>query len=55
MASTPEIIRFLIASDVHAGYGESKKYIHNDSFVSFEEVLKHGVSNKVDFILLGIN
>lgn len=46
-------IRFLIASDIHAGYGENKKYINNDSFNSFEEVLKHGVENKVDFILLG--
>lgn len=51
--TTVEIIRFLIASDIHAGYGEAKKIIHNDSFVTFEEVLKHGVSNKVDFILLG--
>ncbi|KAH7728876.1 double-strand break repair protein mre-11 [Aphelenchoides avenae] len=46
-------IRFLIASDIHTGYGELKKHIFNDSFDSFREVLKHGVENKVDFILLG--
>ncbi|KAI1721371.1 mre11 DNA-binding presumed domain-containing protein [Ditylenchus destructor] len=46
-------IKFLIASDIHAGYGESKKHIHNDSFESFREVLKAGVENEVDFVLLG--
>jgi len=45
-------VRFLIASDTHAGYGETKKQIHNDSFDSFREVLEHGSTNNVDFVLL---
>ncbi len=49
----PEQIRFLLATDTHVGYGENKKNIHNDSFTTFEEVLKNAQDQDVDFILLG--
>uniref|UniRef100_A0A915DHK9 Mre11 DNA-binding domain-containing protein n=1 Tax=Ditylenchus dipsaci TaxID=166011 RepID=A0A915DHK9_9BILA len=51
--SSASTIKFLIASDVHAGYGETKKHIHSDSFDTFREVLKNGVDQNVDFVLLG--
>lgn len=54
MAFSKDVITFLVASDVHAGYGETKKVIHADSFNSFEEVLKNGKKHKVDFVLLGM-
>lgn len=53
MDSLKENIFLLIASDINAGYGEMKEVIHNDSFVTFEQVLKIGAANNVDFILLG--
>uniref|UniRef100_A0A7E4VNP4 Double-strand break repair protein n=1 Tax=Panagrellus redivivus TaxID=6233 RepID=A0A7E4VNP4_PANRE len=46
-------IRFLVASDIHAGYGENKAVIGNDSFDGLEEVLEHAVKQDVDFVLLG--
>lgn len=48
------IVRFLIASDIHAGFGENKPYIGNDSFETFREVLGIGAESKVDFVLLGL-
>lgn len=47
------IVRFLIASDVHAGFAENKEFIGNDSFETFREVLVVGAESKVDFVLLG--
>jgi len=49
----PEQIKFLLATDTHVGYGENKKNIHGDSFVTFEEVLKNAAEKDVDFVLLG--
>jgi DNA repair exonuclease SbcCD nuclease subunit len=47
-------IKILVASDIHAGYGELKHpNIRNDSFEAFREVLKYGIEHEVDFILLG--
>lgn len=45
-------VRFLIASDIHAGYAENKQYIGNDSFEALQEVLNTAIQEKVDFILL---
>ncbi|KAF7630915.1 Double-strand break repair protein [Meloidogyne graminicola] len=53
MVVDADIIKFLIASDIHAGYGENKQYIGNDSFESLREVLSTAKESKVDFILLG--
>jgi DNA repair exonuclease SbcCD nuclease subunit len=47
------VIRFLIASDVHAGYGENKPFIGNDTFDTLREVLTKASETKVDFILMG--
>jgi double-strand break repair protein MRE11 len=54
MAQESSIVRILIASDIHAGFGENKPYIANDSFNTLEEVLKKGVEKNVDFVLMGI-
>uniref|UniRef100_A0A914CAC5 Mre11 DNA-binding domain-containing protein n=1 Tax=Acrobeloides nanus TaxID=290746 RepID=A0A914CAC5_9BILA len=47
-------VKILVASDIHAGYGELKQpNIRNDSFEAFREVLKYGIEHEVDFVLLG--
>lgn len=48
-----DTFRILVASDVHAGFGETKKAIENDSFDGLEETLQHATEQEVDFILLG--
>lgn len=48
-----DTVRILVASDVHAGYGENKKGYENDSFDGLEETLQHATEQDVDFILLG--
>uniref|UniRef100_A0A914XZP4 Mre11 DNA-binding domain-containing protein n=1 Tax=Panagrolaimus superbus TaxID=310955 RepID=A0A914XZP4_9BILA len=53
MSDFQNTIRILIASDIHAGYGEGKKIIDEDSFIGLEETLKHATEQDVDFILLG--
>uniref|UniRef100_A0AC34FZ53 Mre11 DNA-binding domain-containing protein n=1 Tax=Panagrolaimus sp. ES5 TaxID=591445 RepID=A0AC34FZ53_9BILA len=53
MSDFQDTIRILIASDIHAGYGEGKKIIDEDSFIGLEETLKHATTQNVDFILLG--
>ncbi|XP_066589059.1 double-strand break repair protein MRE11 [Prorops nasuta] len=53
-ADPNDTIKILIATDCHLGYEDSKKgFQDNDSIKTFEEILKHGCDNKVDFILLG--
>lgn len=47
-----DIVRFMVATDNHLGYGERDPVRCNDSFASFEEVLKIAKKKKVDFILL---
>jgi double-strand break repair protein MRE11 len=49
----PDTFRILIVSDTHIGYLERDPIRGNDSFHSWEEVLKHAVELKVDFILHG--
>uniref|UniRef100_A0A158PJ11 Mre11_DNA_bind domain-containing protein n=1 Tax=Angiostrongylus costaricensis TaxID=334426 RepID=A0A158PJ11_ANGCS len=48
-----DILRILVASDIHVGYGENKSNLYLDSINSFEEVLKIAVEKKVDMVLLG--
>ena len=48
-----DILSILIATDCHLGYGEKDPIRHNDSFVTFEEILQIAQQKKVDMILLG--
>ncbi|EPB78261.1 putative DNA repair protein [Ancylostoma ceylanicum] len=48
-----DILRILVASDIHVGYGEKKPNLYLDSVNTFEEVLKIAVEKKVDMVLLG--
>ncbi|KAH8412908.1 hypothetical protein KR009_006710 [Drosophila setifemur] len=47
------VIRILVATDNHLGYGEKDAVRGEDSFTSFEEILELAVSEDVDMILLG--
>jgi len=51
--SEDDILKILVATDNHLGYGERDPIIQNDSFVTFEEILKIAQLHKVDMILLG--
>lgn len=46
-------LKILIATDNHIGYMEKDVCRKNDSIRTFEEVLKIGKDNEVDFVLLG--
>lgn len=50
-----DTINILVATDIHLGFNYSKKKggHSDDSFITFEEILKYGRDNEVDFILLG--
>ncbi|EPX74966.1 Rad32 nuclease [Schizosaccharomyces octosporus yFS286] len=51
--SQADTIRILIASDNHVGYAEKDPVRGNDSFVSFDEILKIAREKEVDMVLLG--
>ena len=53
-SSHESIVKILIASDIHAGYGENKPIIGQDTFNTLDEVLKKAEEKKVHFILMGI-
>ena len=44
---------FLIATDIHLGFLENDPVRGNDSFVTFEEILRIATDHRVDGILLG--
>ncbi|CAO1416975.1 unnamed protein product [Diamesa serratosioi] len=48
-----DVLKILVATDIHLGYGEKDAKICDDSFIAFEEILMQAVYNKVDMILLG--
>ena len=48
-----DILRILIATDNHLGYGEKVPIRADDSFVTFDEILEVALENDVDFVLLG--
>ena len=50
---TSSLFRIMIASDNHLGYLENDQIRGDDSFNSFEEILKISKSESVDFLLLG--
>jgi len=45
--------KILLATDIHLGYEHKHELRGRDSLNSFEEILKIGKQNEVDFILLG--
>ena len=47
------IFRIVIATDTHLGYLENDEIRGDDSFNSFEEILKISKSENADFLLLG--
>ena len=49
----PSSFRIMIASDTHLGYLENDQIRGDDSFNSFEEILKVTRSEGVDFLLMG--
>ncbi|XP_053675094.1 double-strand break repair protein MRE11 [Anopheles nili] len=48
-----DVLKILVASDIHLGYNEKDQIRGEDSFNAFEEVLQNAVVNDVDIILLG--
>ncbi|XP_078513098.1 double-strand break repair protein MRE11 [Lissotriton helveticus] len=45
--------KILVATDIHLGYMEKDAVRGNDSFVTFDEILKLAKEHEVDFLLLG--
>ncbi|KAJ1113295.1 hypothetical protein NDU88_001548 [Pleurodeles waltl] len=45
--------KILIATDIHLGYMEKDAVRGNDSFVTFDEILRLAQEHEVDFLLLG--
>lgn len=50
---TDNVIRIMVATDNHLGYGEKDAVRGEDSFTAFEEILEMAVAEDVDMILLG--
>ncbi|XP_052324118.1 double-strand break repair protein MRE11 isoform X2 [Oncorhynchus keta] len=48
-----DTFKILIATDIHLGYQEKDAVRGNDTFNTFDEILKCAKQNQVDFILLG--
>ncbi|XP_037822124.1 double-strand break repair protein MRE11 [Lucilia sericata] len=48
-----DVLRIMISTDNHLGYGEKDAVRGEDSFLAFEEMLELAVREDVDFILLG--
>ncbi|XP_061484788.1 double-strand break repair protein MRE11 [Rhineura floridana] len=48
-----DTFKILVATDIHLGYLEKDAVRGNDTFVTFDEILKLAQDNEVDFILLG--
>lgn len=51
--SSDNILKILVTTDNHLGYGEKDPVRGDDSFVAFEECLEKALENDVDLILLG--
>ncbi|XP_066508525.1 double-strand break repair protein MRE11-like [Hoplias malabaricus] len=48
-----DTFKILIATDVHLGFLEKDAVRGNDTFVTFDEIMKCAKENEVDFVLLG--
>lgn len=42
-----DTFKILIATDIHLGYLEKDAVRGNDSFVTFDEIMKHAMQNEV--------
>lgn len=51
-APGPDTFRFLITTDNHLGYMDRDPIRKHDSFIAFEECLKHGIDAQSDAVLL---
>ena len=52
-AEDPDILRILVATDNHLGFGEKYPERQHDSFTTFDEILQIAHDENVDFVLLG--
>ncbi|XP_060627083.2 double-strand break repair protein MRE11 [Anolis sagrei] len=48
-----DTFKILVATDIHLGYLEKDAARGNDTFVTFDEILKLAQDHEVDFVLLG--
>ena len=48
----PNILRMVVASDIHLGYRESEPLRAEETFETFEEVLRLASTHKVDMVVL---
>ena len=48
-----DILKIMLATDNHLGYGEKIPIRADDSFITFDEILEIAIENNVDFVLLG--
>ncbi|XP_018412310.1 PREDICTED: double-strand break repair protein MRE11A [Nanorana parkeri] len=48
-----DTFKILVATDIHLGYMEKDAVRGNDTFVTFDEILRLAKDNEVDFLLLG--
>lgn len=48
-----DTFKILVATDIHLGYMEKDAVRGNDTFVTFDEILRLTRDNEVDFLLLG--
>uniref|UniRef100_A0A8B9K256 Double-strand break repair protein n=1 Tax=Astyanax mexicanus TaxID=7994 RepID=A0A8B9K256_ASTMX len=48
-----DTFKILIATDIHLGYLEKDAVRGNDTFVTFDEIMKYAKEHDVDFVLLG--
>ncbi|XP_072258772.1 double-strand break repair protein MRE11 [Pyxicephalus adspersus] len=48
-----DTFKILVATDIHLGYMEKDAIRGNDSFVTFDEILRLARDNEVDFLLFG--
>ena len=48
-----EILKILIATDNHLGFGEKYPERQKDSFTTFDEILQIGRDENVDLVILG--
>ncbi|XP_043114340.1 double-strand break repair protein MRE11 isoform X2 [Puntigrus tetrazona] len=53
MKDDEDTFKILIATDIHLGYLEKDAIRGNDTFITFDEIMKQAVQNEVDFVLLG--
>ncbi|KAK3513880.1 hypothetical protein QTP70_032870 [Hemibagrus guttatus] len=48
-----DTFKILVATDIHLGYLEKDAVRGNDTFVTFDEIMKYAKQNDVDLVLLG--